>query len=39
MFVAAEKIDAGRALAIGLVEAVVDNPVAEALNRITTSSP
>jgi enoyl-CoA hydratase/carnithine racemase len=38
MFVAAEKIDAGRALAIGLVEAVVDNPVAEALKRITTSS-
>ena len=36
MFVAAEKIDAGRAQAIGLVEAVVDDPVAEALKRITT---
>ena len=36
MFVAAEKIDAGRALAIGLVEAVADDPVAEALKRITT---
>ena len=38
MFVAAEKIDAGRAVAIGLVEAVADDPVAEALKRITTSS-
>jgi len=37
MFVAAEKIDAGRALAIGLVEAVADGPVAEALKRITTN--
>jgi enoyl-CoA hydratase len=36
MFVAAEKIDAGRALAIGLVEKVADDPVAEALKRITT---
>lgn len=35
MFVAAEKISAHRALAIGLVEAVVDDPVAEALRKIT----
>ena len=34
MFVAAEKISAQRALAMGLVEAVVDDPVAEALRRI-----
>jgi enoyl-CoA hydratase len=34
MFVAAEKIGAQRALAMGLVEAVVDDPVAEALRRI-----
>jgi enoyl-CoA hydratase/carnithine racemase len=34
MFVAAEKVSAQRALAIGLVEAVVDDPEAEALRRI-----
>jgi enoyl-CoA hydratase len=34
IFVAAEKISAHRALAIGLVEAVVDDPVAEAFQRI-----
>jgi enoyl-CoA hydratase/carnithine racemase len=34
IFVAAEKIGAQRALAIGLVEAVVDDPVEEALRRI-----
>jgi enoyl-CoA hydratase/carnithine racemase len=34
MFVAAEKIDAQQACAIGLVEAMVEDPVAEALNRI-----
>ncbi len=34
MFVAAEKISAQRALAIGLVEGVVDDPVCEALRRI-----
>jgi enoyl-CoA hydratase/carnithine racemase len=34
MFVAAEKISAQRALVIGLVEAVVDDPVGEALRRI-----
>ncbi len=33
MFVAAEKISANSALAMGLVEAVVDDPVAEALRR------
>jgi enoyl-CoA hydratase/carnithine racemase len=36
IFVAAEKIGAQRALAIGLVEAVVDDPVEEALRRIKT---
>jgi enoyl-CoA hydratase/carnithine racemase len=34
IFVAAEKISARQALAMGLVEAVVDDPVAEALRRI-----
>jgi enoyl-CoA hydratase len=34
IFVAAEKIGARRALEIGLVEAVVDDPVEEALRRI-----
>jgi enoyl-CoA hydratase/carnithine racemase len=34
MFVAAEKTGASRALEIGLVEAVVDDPVEEALRRI-----
>jgi enoyl-CoA hydratase/carnithine racemase len=38
MFAAAEKISAQRALEIGLVEAVVDDPVAEALRRIILSS-
>jgi enoyl-CoA hydratase/carnithine racemase len=37
MFVAAEKVTAQQALAIGLVDAVVADPVAEALNR--TASP
>ena len=37
MFVAAEKFDAHRALAIGLVEAVAENPVGEALDRILAS--
>jgi enoyl-CoA hydratase/carnithine racemase len=35
MFVAAEKISAQRALLTGLVEAVVDDPVSEALRRIS----
>lgn len=34
MFVAAMKIDAGRALRIGLVDAIADDPVAESLRRI-----
>lgn len=34
IFVAAEKISAQRALAIGLVDALADDPVAEALRRI-----
>jgi len=34
MFVAAEKITAAQALQIGLVECVVDDPVAEAIRRI-----
>jgi enoyl-CoA hydratase/carnithine racemase len=34
MFLAAEKISASRALAVGLVDAVADDPVAEALVRI-----
>jgi enoyl-CoA hydratase/carnithine racemase len=38
MFVAAEKISAQRALLTGLVEAVVDDPVNEALRRISQRS-
>jgi enoyl-CoA hydratase/carnithine racemase len=38
MFVAAEKISAQRALLTGLVEAVVDDPVDEALRRISQTS-
>jgi len=37
MFVAAAKVSAHRALAVGLVEAVADDPVAEAFVRIGTS--
>jgi len=37
MFVAAEKVSAHRALAVGLVEAVADDPVAESFVRIGTS--
>ncbi len=36
MFVAAAKVSAHRALAVGLVEAVADDPVAEAFVRIGT---
>jgi enoyl-CoA hydratase/carnithine racemase len=39
IFVAAEKINAHRALAVGLVEAVADDPVAEALLRLKHSGP
>ncbi len=38
MFVAAEKISAQRALAIGLVDALADDPIAEALRRIAWRS-
>ncbi len=38
IFVTAEKIDARQALAIGLVEAIADDPVAEALFRIKNVS-
>ena len=37
MFVAAEKLDATEALQVGLVDAVADDPVAEAVRRITFS--
>jgi enoyl-CoA hydratase/carnithine racemase len=39
MFVSAEKIDATTALRFGLVDAVVENPVAEAVRRINSSRP
>jgi len=39
MFVAAEKVNAQRALALGLVEAIADDPVAEAGLRIRASWP
>jgi enoyl-CoA hydratase/carnithine racemase len=38
MFVAAEKLHAKRALEIGLVDALADDPVAEARSRITTKT-
>ncbi len=38
MFVAAEKVHARRALEIGLVEAIVDDPVAEALRRVRAAA-
>ena len=34
MFVAAEKVSASNALSIGLVDAVAEDPVAEAIRRI-----
>lgn len=34
MFVAAEKVDAKRALQIGLIDVVAENPVAESIRRI-----
>jgi enoyl-CoA hydratase/carnithine racemase len=37
MFVATEKLHADRALEIGLVDAIAENPLAEALHRITNS--
>jgi enoyl-CoA hydratase len=38
LFVAAEKISAVRALVIGLVDAIADDPVAEALRRLAATS-
>jgi len=35
MFVAAEKVTAARALRMGLVDAIADDPVAEAVRRVT----
>ncbi|MGA2978523.1 MAG: enoyl-CoA hydratase/isomerase family protein [Terriglobales bacterium] len=34
LFIAAEKVSAGRALEIGLVDAIADDPVAEALRQL-----
>lgn len=39
MLVAAEKVTAARALSMGLVDAIADDPVAEALLRIQRESP
>ena len=39
IFVAAEKIRAERALQIGLIDAIADDPVSEALRRIAQPSP
>ena len=36
MFAAAEKVTAAQALRIGLVDAIADDPVAEALGRLST---
>jgi enoyl-CoA hydratase/carnithine racemase len=38
MFVTAEKLSADRALAIGLIEVVVEDPVAEAIRRIKSAA-
>lgn len=37
LFVAAEKVSAARALEVGLVDAIADDPVAEALRQLTAS--
>jgi enoyl-CoA hydratase/carnithine racemase len=37
LFVAAEKVTAQRALAIGFVDAIAEDPVAEAMRRLTSS--
>jgi enoyl-CoA hydratase len=39
MFIAAEKLHAKEALRIGLLDAIVDDPIAEALRRTSMSSP
>jgi enoyl-CoA hydratase/carnithine racemase len=38
LFIAAEKVSAARALEIGLVDAIADNPVAEALRQLAATS-
>jgi enoyl-CoA hydratase/carnithine racemase len=38
LFIAAEKMDSQHALAIGLVDAIAHDPVAEALHRIKNVS-
>ena len=37
LFIAAEKVSAARALEIGLVDAIADDPVAEALRQLTAA--
>ncbi|HLZ41172.1 MAG TPA: enoyl-CoA hydratase/isomerase family protein [Candidatus Sulfotelmatobacter sp.] len=39
IFIAAEKIRAERALEIGLIESISDDPIAEALRRISRETP
>lgn len=39
LLVAAEKINAARALEIGLIDAIADDPASEALRRLTTGQP
>jgi len=39
LFVAAEKITAPRAFAIGLVDSIADDPVAEALRQLRAEMP
>jgi len=39
LFVAAEKVTAQRALAIGLVDAIADDPIAKALQQIEIGGP
>jgi enoyl-CoA hydratase/carnithine racemase len=38
LFVATEKVSAARALEIGLIDAIADDPVAEALRQLTTNN-
>jgi enoyl-CoA hydratase len=37
MFVTAEKLDASRALEIGLIDAIAVDPVSEAMHRISSA--
>jgi enoyl-CoA hydratase/carnithine racemase len=39
LFVAAEKVTAQRALAIGLIDAIANNPIAEAVQQLRSTSP